>query len=151
MIIALLIFFQISLIAHIYFLVYYFLSKKYKLFKWIITTAISNSLYACGISLLVIFNLGMHENLDFDFLLWLQSGIIMIIMICIKSFLLWNIYLRYKHSENYRYNYFGKKILHSTVNNSNEIYIFLITSPFFLFGGAYFLARLFNLILYGHL
>lgn len=75
----------------------------------------------------------------------------MMIMIMIKAGIIRNIWKRAKDPTNYHFNYFGKKVLDSRVVLQEEVYIFLFTVPFFLMSGAYFFARLVNLILYRRL
>ena len=80
-----------------------------------------------------------------------MTGFIMVIMLFIKISIFRAIYKRSQDPEHFHYNYFGKKVLHGSVVKFEEILIFFFTMPFFLFCGAYFVARLFNLLLYKHL
>ncbi|MCL2156020.1 MAG: hypothetical protein FWH53_10175, partial [Leptospirales bacterium] len=54
------------------------------------------------------------------------------------------IYKRSKDPENYHVNYFGKKVLHSTVISKMDFLVFLGAIPFLLMAGAYFIAKLIN-------
>jgi hypothetical protein len=80
-----------------------------------------------------------------------MSGLMMIIMITIKASIIRNIWKRAKDPANYHFNFFGKKVLDSKAVLQEEVFIFLFTVPFFLLAGAYFFARLVNLILYNRL
>jgi hypothetical protein len=90
-------------------------------------------------------------KVDLRLVTWLMSGFIMIFTLVVKIKIFVNIYRRSKLPENYHFNFFGKKVLHSTVVNKFEIVIFFGTMPFFLISGSYFMARLMNFFLYKHL
>ena len=151
MLIVLFIVLQISFSFHIYSLVLYVLRRENKYLKGFINTTISNILLAGGITALAIIHPQNVKEVDFKLLLWLMTGFIMLIMLFIKISIARAIFIRIKDPQNYHFNYFGKKVLHSTVVRLEEILIFFFTMPFFLFCGAYFIARLFNLLLYKHL
>lgn len=151
MLIALFILLQISFSLHIYSLVLYVLRRENKYLKGFINTTISNVLLAGAITALAIINPVYVAKIDFKLLLWLMTGFIMLIMLFIKISIARAIYKRSKDPQHFHYNYFGKKVLHGTVVKFEEILIFFFTMPFFLFCGAYFIARLFNLLLYKQL
>jgi hypothetical protein len=151
MLIALFILLQISFSLHIYALVLYVLRRENKYLKGFINTTISNVLLAGIITFLAITNTNYVSKVDFKFLLWLMMGFLMLIMLFIKISIFRAIYKRSKDPQHFHYNYFGKKVLHGTVVKFEEILIFFFTMPFFLFCGAYFIARLFNLLLYKQL
>ena len=110
-----------SFLTHIVSLFNYVTKKSERSLRYFIKTAISN------VVLILIFTL----------------------IVKIRIFI--NIYKRSKLPENYHLNFFGKKVLHSTVVNKMEIVIFCGTMPFFLISGSYFVARLVNFFLYTHL
>ena len=143
-----LLFLQISFTAHIYFLVQFILRKENAYLKRFINTAISNIVLAGALTVLVIFRPDLIRDVNLKFLLWIMSGLIMLIMLMIKITIMRNMFKRSRDPANYHFNYFGKKVLHSKVVLQEEVYIFLFTIPFFLFCGAYFFARLVNLLLY---
>jgi len=151
MLIALFILLQISFSLHIYALVLYVLRRENKYLKGFINTTISNVLLAGIITFLAITNPNYVSKVDFKFLLWLMMGFLMLIMLFIKISIFRAIYKRSKDPQHFHYNFFGKKVLHGTVVKFEEILIFFFTMPFFLFCGAYFIARLFNLLLYKQL
>jgi hypothetical protein len=92
----------------------------------------------------------MLYQVDVPRLLWLMSGFVMIVTLWIKIRIFVKIYKRAKDPDNYHLNFFGKKVLHSTVVSKMEMAIFFGTMPFFLMSGAYFIARLANFFLYSH-
>lgn len=142
---------QISFTVHIYNLVIYVLKKNKKNLRWFINTAITNILTAVSLVALTVARPEMVRGVDFSFQIWIMTGLIMLAMLGIKINIFHNIYQRSKDPENYHLNYFGKKVLHSTVVRYEEILIFMFTMPFFLFAGAYFIARLVNLVMFDHL
>jgi len=75
---------------------------------------------------------------------WILSGIIMFIALSVKIRIFIKIYQRSKDPANYHTNYFGKKVLHSTVVSKFDLMIFFGTMPFSLIAGAYFIAKLIN-------
>jgi len=151
MLIVLFIVLQISFSFHIYSLVLYVLRRENKYLKGFVNTTISNVLIAGSITALVLINPADVSKVDFKLLLWIMTGLIMIIMLFIKIKIAVVIYKRSKDPQHFHYNFFGKKVLHGTVVKFEEIMIFFFTMPFFLFCGAYFIARLLNLLLYDHL
>ncbi len=116
-----------------------------------INTAVSNIVIAGCITLISLSNPDYIYKLDIKLMTWAASGFIMVMMIVIKIFVFRKIYKKAKDPANFHYNFFGKKVLHSTVASKVDILIFFVTIPFFLLFGAYFVARLVNLILYGYL
>ena len=150
-IIILFILLQVSFTLHIYNLVIYVLKKNNKNLRWFVNTAISNILIAVLLTVLAIMEPVMVRGVDFSLLIWIMTGLIMVAMLGIKINIARNIFQRSRDPENYHFNYFGKKVLHSTVVRYEEILIFMFTMPFFLFAGAYFIARLVNLLMFNHL
>jgi hypothetical protein len=146
-----LLFLQISFTGHIYCLIQYVLKKDGRYLRWFVNTAISNIMLAGTLTVLSLFRPDFLRDLNLGMLMWVMSGSIMLIMLLVKFNILRNIYKRARDPENYHYNFFGKKVLHSSVVSKGEVYIFLFTIPFFLFSGAYFFARLVNLILFQRL
>jgi demethoxyubiquinone hydroxylase (CLK1/Coq7/Cat5 family) len=69
----------------------------------------------------------------------------------IQISILKEIYLRSQEPENFHYNFFGKKVLHPSVVKPSFLLAFLFSMPFLLLAGAYFVARLINIFLFGHL
>ncbi len=93
----------------------------------------------------------MVQQLNFEFILWVVSGIVMFFVLFIKILVYCRVRKRMKDSDNFHFNYFGKKVYHTSVVTKVDLAIVFISLPFFLMIGSYFIARLINLILYGHL
>lgn len=149
MIITLLFFIPFTL--NIIVLIQYIYTKKLIYRKRFFSTAYL-SFVILGIVILLSFYIPpLYKTLDFSLLFWILSGYLMITSICVKILILRRVYLRYQEPQNFHYNFFGKKVIHSGYLTNREMKIFFITMPLFLFAGAYFIARLINLILYGRL
>ncbi|MFH0977223.1 MAG: hypothetical protein V1874_15695 [Spirochaetota bacterium] len=73
----------------------------------------------------------------------------MIVSVMIKIMIIRRLYLRYQDPENYHYNFFGKKVIHSGFLSDKEMKNFMITIPLFIFAGAYFIARLIGILSHG--
>ncbi len=97
------------------------------------------------------FSMPLFEALNFTVLFWLLSGYLLSVAISVKIFIFSRLYKRHQDPNNFHYNFFGKKVMHSGFLTKKEMGFFVISIPAFLFAGAYFVARLINLILYGHL
>ncbi len=93
----------------------------------------------------------LYAELDFTLLFWVFSGYLMLVSLCVKIMIFRRIYKRYQDPRNFHYNFFGKKVIHSGYLTNREMKNFFVTIPLFLFAGVYFVARLINLIIYGHL
>lgn len=141
----------ISFMTHIVSLVNYVTKKSEKSLKNFIKTAISNVVLSIVSIVLVFKRPDLIAKFDFIFVTWVMAGLIMIFTLIVKIRIFVNIYRRSKLPENYHLNFFGKKVLHSTVVTKMEIVIFFGTMPFFLMSGSYFMARLVNFFLYKHL
>jgi hypothetical protein len=141
----------LSFCTHIYFLMKYITTRKNWVLKQFINTTMSNILIAGSLMIAVIFRPELVQQVDVQLLFWLIAGVIMLLMLMVKISVLRTIYRRAQDPAHYHLNFFGKKVLHSTVVRPAEILVFMMTIPFFLFSGAYFVARLINLFLYNHL
>ncbi len=150
-ILILLILLQLSFSLHIFFLIQYVIKRSAVHLRWFINTAISNMVMAGGLTVLAVYKPSLIRTLDLTLMMWLVSGFVMFMMLLIKITIIRNILKRCKDPANFHLNYFGKKVLHPTVVQQSDVLLFFMTMPFFLMAGAYFVARLLNYILYGHL
>jgi len=141
----------LSFIGHIYSLISYVTRKSESSLKTFIKTTISNITLAGVCIVLFILRPELLHDVDVPRLVWLMSGFVMFVTLGVKIRIFIKIYRRAKDPENYHVNFFGKKVLHSTVVNKMEIGIFFGTMPLFLMSGSYFIARLANFFLYRHL
>jgi len=89
--------------------------------------------------------------IDIKFILWIVSGFVLIFILFIKISTIMKIYKRSKDPQFYSINFFGKKVYEKGVIKPHEFLTLILTMPFFLMVGSYFIARLVNMLLYGHL
>lgn len=148
-IILLLLFF--SFLAHIVSLFNYVTKKSEGSLRNFVKTAISNVILSIVSIVLVIKRPDLLAKVDILFLTWVMAGFIMFSTLLFKIKVFVNIYKRSQLPENYHLNFFGKKVLHSTVVSKIEIALFFGSLPFFVTAGSYFIARVMNFFLYRHL
>jgi len=142
---------QISFFFHILFLVQYILRNERRDLRRFLLTTVSNTIAALGLIIIALSWPAMIHDVDLKVVFWIFSGVIMMIMLVIKISIFVVVYRRSKDPAHYHFNFFGKKVLHTSVVKPIEVVLFMFTMPFFLISGAYFIARLINLILYKHL
>ncbi len=141
----------LSIAIHGISLVSYVFRKKTRAFITFLATSATNM---AGFSILLILLFKHPEELtkiDLTKYLWLTSGIFSLIMLTIQVYIILNYRARLKNSSNYHYNYFGKKVYDGGHVQKKEFGVFMISVPFLLLAGAYFVARLINLIRAGSL
>jgi len=141
----------LSFLGHIYSLVTYVTRKSEKSLRAFIHTTISNVILSGTCIVLFMSKPELLQEIDVAKLVWVMSGFVMVMTLLVKINIFIRIYRRAQNPEHYHVNFFGKKVLHSSVVNRLEIAIFFGTIPFFLMSGAYFIARLVNFFLYNHL
>ncbi len=148
---ALLFLLLISFFSHITSIVFYILNKSKKVFNFFVSTLVTNMCLSLGLIIAALRSPETIKNLNVQLILWVLSGIVLAITLFIQIAVLRIVYLRTKNPDFFHFNYFGKKVYESGVIKKSEFFSFLITLPFFLIIGAYFVARLINYIMYGHI
>ncbi len=141
----------LSFVIHIYFLLQYVLRVKDKYLHWFINTAVSNVLIAGAIMFLTVYRPSLVREMDPTVALWFISGLVLIISVAVKVNVFRRMYRNMKDPKNYHLNFFGKKVLHKEAVSKIDVLVFFMSMPFFLLAGAYFVARLVNLIMFGRL
>ena len=131
----------ISIILHvIYLLKYVRIRTEAYLRKYINTAAIN--LVTAGICIVIaIFYPEEIQKIQGPNLMWLISGVLMVMTLLLQVSIFIRIYRRAKLPEHYHYNFFGRKVLHSSVARPMEVALFFASIPMFLAAGAYFVAR----------
>ncbi len=140
-----------SFVIHIVIIVFYVQTRSSGYFNWFIITVITNMAIAIALSIVALTRPEEIRKINIRFFFWLLSGFIMILLVFIKFIIFRRIYRRTKDPNWYHFNYFGKKVYNNKIVQPAEFMGFIVTFPFFLFIGAYFVARLINLFLYGHI
>ena len=91
------------------------------------------------------------QEVNLKEVLWLLSGL----AFCFSFFLQINVFVRvYRRTKDPRFyylNFFGKKVYEKGVIRQYEFLIIFASLPVLLLLGSYFVARLINLFLYGHI
>lgn len=129
----------------------YLSNKSENYFKSLLGTFIINTVLMVLVSITAITNPGDVYSINLKFILWIVSGIILFFIIILKINIMLRIYRRTKNPEFYNINFFGKKVYEPGIVQPKEFLGIIASFPFFLLVGSYFVARLINLILYGHL
>jgi hypothetical protein len=141
----------LSFALHINTVIQYVIKKEKKYIKYFLNTAILNIIAAFSIIFVAIKNPEAVRAVNMKYLLWAISGLLLVLTLSLKISIFKRVYARAQQPEHYHLNFFGKKVLHPTVITKFEFTLFLASVPFFLLAGAYFVARMINMILYGHL
>ncbi len=143
--------FFVSFLGHIYSLVTYVTNKGEGSLKTFINTTLSNIILAGACIVYIMLKPEMARKVDLKFLTWIMSGIVLGVTVLIQINIFIRIYRRAKDPSNYHTNFFGKKVLHSSVVSRMEMAVFFGSMPFLMMAGAYFTARLVNFFLHNHL
>ncbi len=143
--------FFIPFAINIFVLIQYIYTKKVIYRKIFFSTAFIGFTVLGGLIFISILIPVLFNTLKFSLLFWILSGYLLIVSLCVKIMIFRRIYKRYQDPRNFHYNFFGKKVIHSGFMTDREMKNFFVTIPLFLFAGAYFIARLINLIRHGHL
>lgn len=133
---------QISLIVHIYFMVSFISKKKDQDFRGFFITAIVNIFMALFIAFLIVLYPGQLRQINFEKILFFESGAIFFVMLFVKMRITVRIYKKSKDPSNYHFNIFGKKVLHKNVATPQDVMIYFMTLPITLISGAYFIVKL---------
>lgn len=132
-------------------IIQYLLTKGESYYRIFLGTFVINTILMIIASISILKYPSTFVAIDIKFILWLISGFILIFILFIKISTLLKIYKRTKNPEYYTINFFGKKVFAKGIIKQHEFITLLLTMPFFLLVGSYFVARLINIILYGHL
>lgn len=140
-----------SFFVHIISMVFYFMTKKNSLFNIFFATSLTNILVGIALSILALKHPEMIRHLDLRMISWAITGFVMFLTLALKIWIFRNIWKRSKDPAFYHINYFGKKVYEEGLVTKYEFVAIFISLPFFLILGSYFVARLVNLVMYGHL
>jgi hypothetical protein len=148
---ALLFLLLVSFFSHLASIIFYIINKSNKVFNFFISTLITNMCLSMGLIIFALRHPELIRNLNIRLIMWVLSGIIMVITLFIQAGVFRIVFRRSRNPEFYHYNYFGKKVYEDDIIRKSEFFSFVISLPFFLIIGAYFVARLINLFIYGHI
>ena len=137
--------FQIAII------ILYLSSKRDLYYKTFLGTFIINTILMVITSTIALTSPLSIQRINVKFILWVISGLISIVLLLLQSTILVRIYMRSKDPDFFDINFFGKKVFRKGIIKQSEFLTFILTIPFFLMVGSYFVARLVNLLLYKNL
>jgi hypothetical protein len=130
-----------SFTIHLLILIFYLLNKTKTLFIWFISTSFSNIIIGMILTVVALQDPDKIRKMNLDFVFWVLSGFISLFMLSVKAFIFRKIYKRLKDPNSFHYNYFGKKVYNINIVKYYEIAILILSMPFFLIFGAYFIAK----------
>lgn len=133
-----------SFTIHLLIMVFYFVNKTPAFFYMFILTAFTNILIGMAVAIYAFKNPDQVRVINYDFVLWVLSGIVMFLMLSYKVLTFAKVYQRMNNPANYSLNYFGKKVYAPNVIAKSEIAAMFLTIPLFLIIGAYFIAKLYQ-------
>lgn len=137
--------FQIAVI------ILYLSSKRDLYYKTFLGTFIINTILMVITSTIALTSPSSIQKINVKFVLWVISGLITLVLLFLQVTILVRVYIRSKDPDFFDINFFGKKVFRKGIIKQSEFLTFILTIPFFLMVGSYFVARFVNLILYKHL
>ncbi|MBN1496757.1 MAG: hypothetical protein JXA07_08315 [Spirochaetes bacterium] len=140
-----------SFTLHAVIIALYVKNKDTIYFFWFIATVVLNMGIALALITISLSRPDLVRQLNLKFFFWLLSGFVTILLLCVKIVIFRNIFRRSKDPRWYHFNHFGKKVFEKGIVKQVEFIGIFGTLPFFLFIGAYFMSRLLNMLLYGHM
>lgn len=132
-------------------IILYLLNKSDRYFKMFLGTFLSNTILMIIISIIAMRDPAAVRKINLSLMLWVISGFINVIFVCVKIAIVRKIMSRAKDPEYYDLNFFGKKVYRPDIIKKSELAAMFLTMPLFLITGSYFVARLINLLIYGAL
>ncbi len=140
----LLIYLQISVFAHILFIVSYISEKSGASFKGFLFTTLTNFIIGISILILMVKDADVVRRFTHGPVLFIESGLVFVLLIFLKIMITIRIYKRIKAPGSYDITFFGKRVYKKNVVKKGELAAYFLTLPFTLISGAYFLVNLFG-------
>jgi hypothetical protein len=140
-----------SFTLHAVIIALYIKNKDILYFYWFIATVILNMALALALIIISLSKPELIRQLNLKYFFWLLSGFVSLLLLGIKIAIFRNIYKRSRDPQWYHFNHFGKKVFEKGIVKQVEFLGIFGTLPFFLFVGAFFVSRLLNMILFGHM
>ena len=133
---------EISFVIHVYYLINYIAKKQDRDFKGFLVTTVTNISLAIFLSLFALINPQELREINLDRMLFIESGVIFLIMLYVKGAITVRIYRRTQDPAHYHYSYFGKKVIHASAVTTRDLITYFLTLPLTLICGAYFVVKL---------
>jgi hypothetical protein len=123
-------------------LIFYFLNNSKKSFTIYLGTLIVNLVTMIILFINIFKNPLQIAKINFLLYIWLLCGFTAGTLFFIQIKILMN-YLERRNDKNmYHLNYFSKRVYHGEVITKKEFLVFMISVPFFLLSGAFFMVLL---------
>jgi hypothetical protein len=132
-------------------IVLYIKSQDRLYFFWFIATVFLNMALAMALIVISLTKPELIQQLNLKYFFWLLSGFVTFLLLCLKIAIFRNIYKRSRDPRWYHFNHFGKKVFEKGIVKQIEFLGIFGSLPFFLFIGAFFVSRLINIIMFGHM
>ncbi|MCP4130254.1 MAG: hypothetical protein GY754_04665 [bacterium] len=136
---------QLSIFAHIQYISNYIKEKSNAHLKGFLITTATNFIFGITLSIIAMANPVTVQRLPIEALKVLEAGLFFFLFLFIKIRITIRIIKRAKDPANYHLSHFGKKVYKESIATKPEVAIYLITMPFTLLIGAYFIARILDL------
>jgi hypothetical protein len=127
-------------------IVQYISTKSESYYRIFLGTFVINTILMIVISIFMFKRPVYFYNLDIKFLLWVISGFVLFILLFLKITVFLRVYKRAKDPAFYSINFFGKKVYEKGIVKQSEFVTVVLSMPFFLLIGSYFVARLINIL-----
>ena len=138
-----------SFCFQIFSIIQYLSTKSESYYRILLGTFVINTVLMIVISIFMFKRPVYFYNLDIKLLLWVVSGFILCFLLFLKITVFIRVYKRSKDPAFYTLNYFGKKVYEKGILRQSEFVTVILSMPFFLLIGSYFVAKLINILRFG--
>ena len=138
-----------SFCFQIFSIIQYLSTKSESYYRILLGTFVINTVLMIVISIFMFKRPANFYNLDIKPLMWVVSGFILCFLLFLKITIFIRIYKRSKDPAFYTLNYFGKKVYEKGIVRQSEFVTVILSMPFFLLIGSYFVAKLINILRFG--
>ncbi|MCL1833307.1 MAG: hypothetical protein FWG49_02275 [Leptospirales bacterium] len=130
-------------------IIQYLSTKAESYYRIFLGTFVINTILMVIVSIFMFKNPVHFYKLDIKFLMWIISGFVLFLLLFLKIAIAFRINKRSKDPAFYTINFFGKKVYEKGIVRQSEFVTLILSMPFFLIIGSYFVARLINIIMHG--
>jgi len=132
---------HISMLIHIVYIAAYIEDKKYKLLRGFNFTSVSTILLGLLLLIVILLKPDAAARFEFKTLLVIESGFVFLFLVFVKVSITFRIIKRSKSLEYYDISFFGKKVYRLEIVKKSELAVYILSMPFTLISGAYFIAN----------
>lgn len=139
----LLILLQVSIFVNIQFIKAYIGDKKLWNYRGVIITTLISFFLGILVLIIMMFFPNVVSDFRFQSMTVPESGLIFFVLLFVKLRITRRVLKRVKNPDFFDISFFGKKVYRLDVVKKTELAIFILTMPFTLITGAYFLVNIF--------